>query len=101
MAIVSIFHRISGVILFIFLPILIYWLHLGLVSDDSFLHLTVLLKTPVCKLIVWMVMSALFFHCIAGIRHIVMDFGYFESVKAGFVTACLVIILECAAMITF
>lgn len=93
MAIASILHRISGVVLFIFLPFLLYLLHASLLSQSSFLDIQQFMKTPIVKLIMWGIVSAVGYHLLAGIRHLIMDLGYFEGLKSGKATAMLLFIL--------
>lgn len=92
-AIVSILHRISGVIIFLALPLLLYLLQQSLAAATSFDAVTNLVHQPFMKLVLWLVLVATVFHLIAGIRHLLMDFGCFESLKAGRATATLVLAL--------
>lgn len=93
MAIVSILHRISGIILFLFMPIMLYFLSLSLRSPDSFTHLQTLLACPYCKFLLWSFSAALMYHVIAGIRHMLMDTGFGEELDAGRRSAIIVIAL--------
>lgn len=93
MAIASILHRISGVAIFLSLPILLWMLHLSLSTKADFEHLAALLNQPSMKFGLWLVMLAAFFHLLAGIRHMIMDLGYAESLKAGRAGAYTVIVL--------
>lgn len=83
MAIASILHRISGLILFILLPIMLYFLGLSLKSAESFSSLLAMLINPYYKIVLWVFSAALIYHLLAGVRHIIMDMGYGESVNAG------------------
>ena len=38
---------------------------------------------PIPITILWIVLAALFYHLVAGIRHMLMDLGYAESLKGG------------------
>jgi len=91
MAIISILHRISGVIIFLFVPFMLYILHQSLLSQSSFEALQNCLQHPVSKFLLWVLLSAVLFHLIAGIRHMTMDIGYAESKTAGRITAWVVI----------
>lgn len=94
MAIVSILHRISGVILFLSLPILlIIWQH-SLLSEQSFADLQLWLHSFWAKCLVGSIIAALGYHTFAGIRHLIMDMGFFESVKRGRRTAVAVFVAE-------
>ena len=93
MAIASILHRISGIILFLLFPLLLYSLSRSLTSPETFLQIKTLLTGPFYKLIVWAFGAALMYHFLAGMRHLIMDLGYGESVCAGRKTAVIVIAL--------
>lgn len=100
MAIVSILHRISGVVLFLFIPLMLYLLHQSLSSSVNFELLQQRLDdSGWMKLWVWLLLSAALFHLIAGIRHLMMDLGIGESLKAGRFTAYLVFALSLIAII--
>ena len=83
MAILSIAHRVSGVILFLFVPFFIYTLHQSVASPTSFLMLQHALRGFWMRLAMWIGVSVTLFHLLSGIRHMVMDLGYWESVRAG------------------
>lgn len=93
MAIVSIFHRISGIILFLFLPLMLYFLSLSLNGAESFAHFQQMLTSPMYKLVIWVFCAALTYHLLAGIRHMIMDLGVGEGVCAGRASAIVVIVL--------
>lgn len=93
MAIVSILHRISGIVLFIFLPIVLFILGVSLHSEASYLQAQTMLTQPFYKLVVWAFSTALFYHLIAGIRHLVMDMGCGEHLCAARRSAVFVIVL--------
>lgn len=93
MAILSILHRISGVLLFLLLPLAIYLLHKSLVSSGSFSDTVTLLQHGGMKLLLWVMISATLFHLVAGIRHLVMDFGFGETLAASRISAYLVFAL--------
>ncbi|NDH09180.1 MAG: succinate dehydrogenase, cytochrome b556 subunit [Gammaproteobacteria bacterium] len=93
MAITSIMHRVSGIIIFILLPFMIYFLQLSLGSKESYLHMLELLDKSFYKLIVWGFLSALVYHFMAGVRHMIADYGYGETVGVAKKTARLLLTL--------
>lgn len=93
MAIASILHRVSGVILFILLPIMIFLLGQSVQSEESFNHLKMRLSDPCYKLVLWAFSAALVYHILAGIRHMIMDLGFGEHLSTGRRTSILVIAL--------
>ena len=93
MAIVSILHRISGVVLFIFLPFILYLLGHSLSSSEAFSATADLIKSPLVRLVLCLYLSATVFHCLAGLRHMMMDCGWGETPAAGRVTAYTVFVM--------
>ncbi|HTN31192.1 MAG TPA: succinate dehydrogenase, cytochrome b556 subunit [Pseudomonas sp.] len=79
----SILHRISGVILFLGLIVLLYGLDMSLASEESFEELKACLASPLAKLVIWGLLSALLYHLVAGIRHLIMDAGVGETLEGG------------------
>lgn len=90
----SITHRASGVFLFAAMAFLIWALDMSLRSPESFAALQDILTSPVARLILLVIMAALIYHSLAGIRHLVMDFGIGESLEGGTFSARLVIVLS-------
>jgi succinate dehydrogenase / fumarate reductase, cytochrome b subunit len=93
-ALASITHRITGVAIFLALPILLWMLDRSLASPESFAQLKDLLATPIAKLVVWAMLAALIFHLVAGIKHLIMDLGIGESLEGGRRGATLVFIIS-------
>lgn len=93
MAIASILHRLTGLALFVLTPFLIYLLSVSLASDASFARAQALVAMPLWKCVIWAFACALVYHVLAGIRHLVMDFGVGESVEGGRKSAIAVIAL--------
>lgn len=82
-AIVSITHRISGVILFGGVAVLLWMLQASLESAASFNKLKEVLSNPAAQVIVWGTLAALAWHLVMGLRHMVMDLGIGESLEGG------------------
>ena len=83
MAISSILHRISGVVLFFGSFILLALLYFSLKSQKSFSEVLILLENPLMKFVVWGILSSLAYHFSAGIKHLLMDMGYGETLQTG------------------
>jgi succinate dehydrogenase / fumarate reductase cytochrome b subunit len=87
-AYVSILHRVSGVITFFALAVLLWLLDQSLASQQSFDSVRAILSHPLAQFIVWGSLVALLYHAIAGIRHLLMDLGVGEdSFKSGRISA--------------
>lgn len=99
MAIISIMHRISGVFLFLLLPLVLYLFHLSLQSEVSFSVLQDIIAGPWVTFLLWVFFSAMSFHLFAGIRHMIMDCGFAENLKSARLTAYVVMALEVIAII--
>ncbi len=99
MAIASVLHRVSGVVLFILLPIMIFLLGQSLQSEESFNQIKIKLAEPYYKFILWAFSTALIYHILAGIRHMIMDLGFGEDLCTGRRTSILVIVLAVIATI--
>ncbi|GAA6129698.1 succinate dehydrogenase, cytochrome b556 subunit [Halopseudomonas sabulinigri] len=79
----SILHRISGVILFVSIAILLWMLDTSLSSESGFEQVQSCLQHPLAKLVVWGILAALLYHLVAGVRHLVMDAGVGEGLESG------------------
>jgi len=93
-AIASITHRVTGVAIFLALPILLWMLDRSLASPESFADLKELMTSPLVKLVVWAILAVLLYHLVAGIRHLIMDAGVGESLEGGQRGAKLVFIIS-------
>ncbi len=82
MAIVSILHRVSGVLVFLSLPFLFWLLDFSLESAEAFEDIQQFLAGPMVKIVLWLILSATMYHVLAGIRHLCMDYGWFGSLQA-------------------
>ncbi|MGV0036122.1 MAG: succinate dehydrogenase, cytochrome b556 subunit [Candidatus Azotimanducaceae bacterium WSBS_2022_MAG_OTU7] len=95
-AISSITHRVAGVVLFIGIAFMLYALDLSLASEQGFIALKAMLTSPLGKLITWGLLSALAYHFVAGIKHLVMDLGIGETLEGGQLAARLTIFFSAA-----
>jgi succinate dehydrogenase / fumarate reductase cytochrome b subunit len=70
---VSIFHRVSGLLLFLALIWLLYLLDLSLKSEADFNHLKEYLAFPIVKLGLLVLLWSFLHHFCAGIRFLFLD----------------------------
>ncbi|EFM21361.1 succinate dehydrogenase, cytochrome b556 subunit [Pantoea sp. aB] len=83
-AITSILHRVSGVITLVAIGILLWLLGLSLSSPEGFQHAASIMDGFFAKFIMWGILTALAYHAVSGIRHMLMDFGYLaETLESG------------------
>ena len=78
-AIASILHRVSGVITFVAVGILLWLLGTSLSSPEGFEQASAIMGSFFVKFIMWGILTALAYHVVVGIRHMMMDFGYLEE----------------------
>ena len=71
--IVSFAHRVSGVLMFLAVPFLIYLLHVSASGESGFIHTQQLLHSPLIKLLLLMLAWSIYHHLFAGIRYLLID----------------------------
>ena len=71
--IVSILHRISGALLFLSIPVLLYILQGSLTSEMEFGRWKAVLAHPLCKLVGIGIFYLYAHHFFAGIRYLLLD----------------------------
>jgi succinate dehydrogenase / fumarate reductase cytochrome b subunit len=90
----SISHRISGVVLFGASALALWALDRSLASAAGFNEVVTLLTSPIARFIGWAALTALLYHSLAGVRHLIMDFGIGETLEGGVFGARAVIVLS-------
>ena len=80
---VSILHRVSGVILFGVVGLLLWLLDTSLASPEGFASVKEHLSSPVCQFLIWASLAAIAYHSVAGLRHLIMDMGVGETLEGG------------------
>ena len=98
-AVTSISHRVSGVVMFAALPILLLMLSMSLKSEASFEELKLFMSGILAKLVLWGIVAAFTFHVVAGFRHLLMDIGIGESLQGGKTGSVLVIIISAVLIV--
>lgn len=86
-AIASILHRVAGVITLFSLAILLWLLSHSLSSEAGFDKVVLMLDGFVVWFIMWGILTALAYHIAAGIRHLIMDLGYWAELEPGALSA--------------
>lgn len=98
-AIVSITHRVAGMVSLGGILILMWMLDMSLSSAESFSFLQEVMQLPLAKIILWAVLAALGYHLVMGLRHLIMDLGYFETLEGGKLSAKIAVILAVVLII--
>ena len=88
--IVSILHRVSGALMFLLLPFVLWLFDMSLTSEISYESFTSAFVAGIgfvpgwlVKLAVWALIWAYLHHFIAGVRHLWMDMTLAVSAEAG------------------
>lgn len=55
----------------------------SLSSEEGFERVKEYLASPLVKLVIWGLLSALLYHLVAGVRHLIMDMGIGETLQGG------------------
>ena len=95
-AVVSILTRASGVFIFIGMAVVLWLLDMSLSSEREFEQAAEMLSSPVAKFVIWAILAGVIYHALAGLRHMIGDFGYGESLEGGILGARLVLVLSVA-----
>lgn len=74
-ALVSIAHRLSGLLLFLAIPLVIFILSLSLRDENGYAQARALLDGGAMKLLALLVCWALAHHLLAGLRFLLIDLG--------------------------
>ncbi len=69
--------------MFVAIAFMLWTFDMSLDSERGFEQVQSILQHPFVKLLTWGVLSALLYHLIAGVRHLVMDAGVGEGLESG------------------
>lgn len=91
----SILHRISGVLLFLLLPFLLYLFHRLLTESDFYSAFYGFISEPIAKLIYIVLLWGFIYHALCGLRFVLMDTTHKGiHIKSSKISARIVIILS-------
>lgn len=79
-AMASILHRISGIVLFLLVPVMLCILQTSLSSADSF---SAVFNHMALRFVAWIFVAATAYHFVMGIKHLLADAGMNEELKSG------------------
>jgi succinate dehydrogenase / fumarate reductase cytochrome b subunit len=93
-ALTSITHRVSGVIVFVGIALLLCLFDMSLADAEGFAEVQALGANPLFRVLVWALLSALAYHMVAGVKHLVLDLGIGETKEGGPLGAKLVVVIS-------
>ncbi|MGB5108497.1 MAG: succinate dehydrogenase, cytochrome b556 subunit [Formosimonas sp.] len=94
--IISILHRISGLVLFLALPLLLALIAASFGTPEKFAALVDCLQNPLAKLVLLGLVWAILHHACAGVRYLLMDVHVKVSKAGGRQTAFTVLLVSLA-----
>ena len=72
---------------------------MSLESEESFNSLKECLSGFIPKLIIWAILAGFIYHFVAGVRHLLMDLGYFETLQGAKTLATVVFVVSAALIL--
>jgi succinate dehydrogenase / fumarate reductase cytochrome b subunit len=100
-AVVSILHRVSGVGLFLSIPLILFAFQSLVHSESSYLTLAGWLNTWFVKLLLIGLAWAFFHHFFAGIRHLFQDIHWMTSLKNARLSSRILLCLVAISTVIF
>lgn len=84
MGVASILHRISAVVIWFSLAFFLPALYLSLGSNQGFAEMQQMLAGNfIIQFLVWGFLTALGYYICGGLKHMIQEFGYFETLEGG------------------
>ncbi|OAP68152.1 succinate dehydrogenase, cytochrome b556 subunit [Psychrobacter sp. SHUES1] len=78
-AIASILHRISGIVLFLLIPVMLWLLQNSLASPESF---ETVFDNVFIRFLAWIFVAAIAYHFVMGVKHLFADNGQNEELQS-------------------
>jgi len=100
-SLLSITHRISGVINLLALILIFFWLIFLSLGENNYQSFLLIINSFIGKFILIGFTWSMSFHLLSGIRHLVWDLGYGFEIKTANITGIIVIISSLALTIIF
>ena len=100
-SLISITHRISGVINLLALILIFYWLVVLSFCESNYESFLLIINSFFGKFILVGFTWSMIFHLLSGIRHLVWDMGYGYEIKTANISGIIVIIFSLALTIIF
>lgn len=91
--IVSFAHRLSGIAIFFGTALLLYILQISLKSEEDFELALQIMDGPIFTVTIWIILAAILYHLIAGIKHLLLDMGIGETKQGAKIGAIVVVTL--------
>ena len=100
-SLVSISHRIAGIINLTAVTLICFWASLLLLGETKYETINYFLNSLVGKFIILGLTWSFLFQILSELRHLIMDFGYGFEIQTSKITGLIVIIGSIVLTITF
>ena len=90
-SLVSISHRITGIINIVIITLICLWVSLLLFGESNYTVINTLLNSSIGKFIILCITWSFCFQVLSEIRHLIMDLGYGFELKMTKITGLIVI----------
>ena len=100
-SLLSITHRISGIINLVGLILIFYWLIVLSFGESNYESFLLIVNSFFGKFILVGFTWSMIFHLLSGIRHLAWDLGYGYEIKTANISGIIVIIFSLALTIIF
>ena len=90
-SLVSISHRITGIINIVIITLICLWVSLLLFGESNYIVINSLLNSSIGKFIILCITWSFCFQVLSEIRHLIMDLGYGFELKMTKITGLIVI----------
>ena len=100
-SLVSISHRITGIINIVVITLICLWASLLLLGESKYETINLLLNSLIGKFIILAITWSFSFQILSEIRHLIMDLGYGFELKTTKITGLIVIFGSIILTITF
>lgn len=92
--VVSIMHRVSGAVLFLFIPLLLWLLQRSLASPQTFDAFMSAVSSPLLKMALLGLLWAYLHHLCAGVRHLALDLDYGTELGSARISSVIVLMVS-------
>ncbi|MCK4707457.1 MAG: succinate dehydrogenase, cytochrome b556 subunit [Gammaproteobacteria bacterium] len=96
---ISIFHRLTGVLLFLAIPVSLYLLQLSITDGPSFQSVVSLMLEPISRFFILLVIWSFVHHLLTGVRFLLIDMELFLEKEAAKISAWGVVVAETVVML--
>lgn len=95
-AMASILHRVSGIVLFLLVPVMLCILQTSLSSEQGFASV---FDNVALRFVAWIFVAATAYHFVMGVKHLLADMGMNEEFKSGKTAAIISFVIAFALIL--